>query len=312
MAVVQRWRSFYADMRAAAAGSCGRGCGRPRAGGSRRAHAWGRRRAAARGGGALLYIGQPASLTCVPWCIVPSHRTRRLVSSPHQFFQVSDGFCALMRAGARHGCARHPCTRTPGDAHLPPEMLVSHRYPSWLVGCPKRTPGDAVDAPRLVYSADNDDATPSTRHDLRNARVAWRRAAKLQRDTRQQQESLNALRASDATRKGAARRGASPRWHALGLGRRQEGRARPLVWQGRAEKLEQRTAAGRAAAAASRRDGRFWDLPVEKWSVADCGDWLVSLDLAQYWETFSRNEISRAANCSTWVWTTSTTWASKL
>ena len=58
------------------------------------------------------------------------------------------------------------------------------------------------------------------------------------------------------------------------------------------KKLEQRTASGQGRAAASRRDGRFWDLPVQRWSVADAGDWLVSLDLAQYGETFARNEIS--------------------
>ena len=57
-------------------------------------------------------------------------------------------------------------------------------------------------------------------------------------------------------------------------------------------KLEQRTAGGPGRAAAQRSDGRFWDLPVLKWSVADCGDWLISLDLAQYRETFATNEIS--------------------
>ena len=58
------------------------------------------------------------------------------------------------------------------------------------------------------------------------------------------------------------------------------------------KRLEQRTAGGPGRAAAQRSDGRFWDLPVSKWSVADCGDWLISLDLAQYCQTFASNEIS--------------------
>ena len=66
-----------------------------------------------------------------------------------QFFRTVTGFAVIQ--------ALEPATVARGTRALetsatqpwrPPEMLVSHRYPSWLVGCPKRTPG-----------------TPSTRHD---------------------------------------------------------------------------------------------------------------------------------------------------
>ncbi len=114
--------------------------------------------------------------------------------------------------------------------------------------------------------------------------------ARLQRDTRQQQESLDALRlqmAREKERRDAAPRGGT-RWGSASVKKGALGRSYGKDVRKRLE----RTASGQGRAAASRRDGRFWDLPVSKWSVADCGDWLVSLDLAQYRETFSSNEIS--------------------
>ena len=115
--------------------------------------------------------------------------------------------------------------------------------------------------------------------------------ARLQRDTRQQQESLDALRAQ--MRQEKERREAAPRsgtrWGSAAVKKGSLGRS---YGKDVRRKLEQRTAGGPGRAAAQRSDGRFWDLPVSKWSVADCGDWLISLDLAQYRETFARNEIS--------------------
>ena len=115
--------------------------------------------------------------------------------------------------------------------------------------------------------------------------------ARLQRDTRQQQESLDALRAQ--MRQEKERREAAPRsgtrWGSAAVKKGSLGRS---YGKDVRKKLEQRTAGGPGRAAASRRDGRFWDLPVSKWSVADCGDWLISLDLAQYCKTFASNEIS--------------------
>ena len=116
--------------------------------------------------------------------------------------------------------------------------------------------------------------------------------AKLQRDTRQQQESLNALRAQmrqEKERREAEPRPGGTRWGSASVKKGSLGRS---YGKDVRKKLEQRTASGQGRAAASRRDGRFWDLPVQRWSVADAGDWLVSLDLAQYGETFARNEIS--------------------
>ena len=184
---------------------------------------------------------------------------------------------------------------------------MSHRYPLWLVGCPQnelpRLP-DAVDAPRLVHSSLVDRRqrpqaapTPSTRHDPSTMRAsrALRNStetAKLQRDTRQQQESLNALRAQmrqEKERREAEPRPGGTRWGSASVKKGSLGRS---YGKDVRKKLEQRTASGQGRAAASRRDGRFWDLPVQRWSVADAGDWLVSLDLAQYGETFARNEIS--------------------
>ncbi|CAH0373204.1 unnamed protein product [Pelagomonas calceolata] len=115
--------------------------------------------------------------------------------------------------------------------------------------------------------------------------------ARLQRDTQQQQESLNALRAQmrqEKERRDAAPRGGT-RWGSAAVKKGALGRS---YGKDVRKKLEQRTASGQGRAAASRRDGRFWDLPVQRWSVADAGDWLVSLDLAQYCETFASNEIS--------------------
>ena len=115
--------------------------------------------------------------------------------------------------------------------------------------------------------------------------------ARLQRDTQQQQESLNALRAQmrqEKERRDAAPRGGT-RWGSASVKKGALGRS---YGKDVRKRLEQRTAGGPGRAAAQRSDGRFWDLPVSKWSVADCGDWLISLDLAQYRETFARNEIS--------------------
>jgi hypothetical protein len=114
--------------------------------------------------------------------------------------------------------------------------------------------------------------------------------ARLQRDTRQQQESLDALRLQMAREK--ERRDAAPRGTRWGSAAVKKGALGRSYGKDVRKRLEQRTAGGPGRAAAQRSDGRFWDLPVSKWSVADCGDWLVSLDLAQYIETFSKNEIS--------------------
>ena len=115
--------------------------------------------------------------------------------------------------------------------------------------------------------------------------------ARLQKDTRQQQESLDALRAQmrqEKERRDAAPRGGT-RWGSAAVKKGALGRS---YGKDVRKRLEQRTPSGHGRAAASRRDSRFWDLPVSKWSVADCGDWLISLDLAQYCKTFASNEIS--------------------
>ena len=86
--------------------------------------------------------------------------------------------------------------------------------------------------------------------------------ARLQQETRQQQESLNALRAQ--MRQEKERRDAAPRGTRWGSASVKKGALGRSYGKDVRKRLEQRTAGGPGRAAAQRSDGRFWDLPVSK------------------------------------------------
>lgn len=105
---------------------------------------------------------------------------------------------------------------------------------------------------------------------------------RLQQETQQQQASLNALRSQmtrEKQRRDAAQRPGASRW---GSAASTKG---SLARYGR-------DARQRVAAKGPARPRRFSETPVDTWSVADAAAWLHSIDLAQYAETFARNEIS--------------------
>jgi len=106
---------------------------------------------------------------------------------------------------------------------------------------------------------------------------------RLQQETQQQQTSLNALRsqmAREKQRRDAAQRPGASRWGSAAATKGS------LAKYGRdaRQRVAEKPARG--------RPDKFWETPVPQWSVADAVSWLRSVDLAQYGDTFARNEIS--------------------